>query len=108
MLLLRRCSRIPSSWSHLTKNPTGGESGMTYSADATEEYQRRNHSLQEVSGYFAVSGPDNLKLIGKERAACGYRAVGGRGFFHTLGVEPVLGASSGPRSAYTMACRWRC
>ena len=30
----------------LTKHPRRPESGMTYSADATEEYQRRNHSLQ--------------------------------------------------------------
>ncbi len=34
----------------------GGESGMTYLADATEEYQQRNHSFQEVSGYFCLLG----------------------------------------------------
>ncbi|MGA7886844.1 MAG: ABC transporter permease, partial [Acidobacteriaceae bacterium] len=80
----------------LTKNPTGGESGMTYSADATEEYQRRNHSLQEVSGYFAFSGPDNLKLIGKDQPRPVTGLLVGENFFHTLGVEPVLGRQFRP------------
>ncbi len=75
----------------LTKHPTGGESGMTYSADATEEYQRRNHSLQEASGYFAFSGPDNMKLIGKDQPRPVTGLAVGENFFHTLGVEPVLG-----------------
>ena len=75
----------------LTKNPTGGESGMTYSADATEEFQRRNHSFQEVSGYFAFSGPDNLKLIGQDQPRPVTGLMVGENFFHTLGVEPVLG-----------------
>ncbi len=75
----------------LTKHPTGGESGMTYSADATEEFERRNHSLQEVSGYFAFSGPDNLKLIGRDQPRPVTGLMVGGNFFHTLGVEPVLG-----------------
>ena len=48
----------------LTKDNTSGESGMTYSADATEEFQRLNRSFESVSGYFAFSGPENLKLMG--------------------------------------------
>src|SRR5580704_1765687 len=50
----------------LTKNPTGGESSMTYSADATQEFQRLTRSFASVSGYYAFSGPDNLKLGGGE------------------------------------------
>jgi predicted permease len=75
----------------LSKNPAGGESGMTYSADATEEFQQRNRSFQEVSGYYAFTGPDNLKLIGKgqPRPVTGLMVAGN--FFHTLGVEPSLG-----------------
>jgi len=48
----------------LTKDPKGGESSMTYSTDATQEFQRLNRSFASVSGYFAFSGPDNLKLGG--------------------------------------------
>ncbi len=75
----------------VSKDPAGGESAMTYSSDATEEFQQRNHSFQEVTGYFAFSGPDNLKLIGKGqlRPVTGLMVAGN--FFHTLGVEPSLG-----------------
>jgi predicted permease len=75
----------------LSKHSAAGESGMTYSSDATEEYQQRNRSLQEVTGYFAFTGPDNLKLIGKDqpRPVTGLMVAGN--FFHTLGVEPSLG-----------------
>ena len=75
----------------VSKDPAGGESAMTYSSDATEEFQQRNHSFQEVTGYFAFSGPDNLKLIGKgqPRPVTGLLVAGN--FFHTLGVEPSLG-----------------
>ena len=62
----------------LTKNPTGGESSMTYSADATEAFQRRNRSFQSVSGYYAFSAPDNLKLIGSGQPHAGYRSDGKR------------------------------
>ena len=92
----------------LTKHPTGGESGMTDSADATEEYQRRNHSLQEVSGYFAFSGPDNMKPIGRTSRGRSpvWRWV--KTSFTRWASRPCWGGSSGPSSAYTMAGRWRC
>lgn len=75
----------------LSKNPTGGESSMTYSADATEQFQQQNRSFQSVSGYFAFSGPDNLKLggAGQPMPVTGLQ-VGGN-FFQTLGVRPLLG-----------------
>ncbi|MGO8786946.1 MAG: ABC transporter permease [Terriglobia bacterium] len=75
----------------LSKNPAGGESGMTYSSDATEEFQQRNHAFQEVSGYFAFSGPDNLKLIARDQPRPVTGLMVGRDFFHTLGVKPSLG-----------------
>jgi predicted permease len=75
----------------LSKNPTGGESSMTYSTDATQEFQRSNRSFASVSGYFAFSGPDNLKLGGGAQPApvTGLNVAGN--FFETLGVEPSLG-----------------
>jgi predicted permease len=75
----------------LTKNLTGGESSMTYSADATQEFQRLNRSFASVSGYYAFSGPDNLKLGGgaQPTPVTGLNVAGN--FFETLGVEPGLG-----------------
>src|ERR1700678_296429 len=75
----------------LTKDATGGESGMTYSADATEEFQRLNRSFESISGYFAFSGPDNLKLMGHGQPMPVTGLMVGGNFFHTLGVEPALG-----------------
>jgi len=75
----------------LSKNPAGGESGMTYSADAMEEFQQRSHALQDVSGYYAFSGPDNVKLIGRGQPRPVTGLMVGGNFFHTLGVEPMLG-----------------
>jgi predicted permease len=68
-----------------------GESSMTYSADAMEEFQRQNRSFQSVSGYFAFSGSDNLKLMGhgQPMPVTGLMVAGN--FFQTLGVEPSIG-----------------
>ena len=75
----------------LSKRTTGGESSMTYSADATEEFQRQNRSFESISGYFAFSGPDNLKLGGSGQPTPVTGLMVGGNFFHTLGVEPSLG-----------------
>jgi predicted permease len=68
-----------------------GESSMTYSSDATEEFQRQNRSFQSVSGYYAFSGSDNLKLMGhgQPTPVTGLMVAGN--FFQTLGVEPSIG-----------------
>ena len=39
-----------------------GMSSATYSVDAYEEFQRQNNSFQDVTGYFAFSSPNNIKL----------------------------------------------
>ena len=75
----------------LTKDPRGGESSMTYSADATEVFQRRTRSFQSVSGYYAFSGPDNLKLKGNGQPLPVTGLSVGGNFFQTLGIEPSLG-----------------
>jgi predicted permease len=75
----------------LTKNPTGGESSMTYTADATEVFQRQNQSFESVSGYFAFTGPDNLKLGGNGQPMPVTGLMVGGNFFQTLGVSPLLG-----------------
>jgi predicted permease len=74
-----------------TRDPKGGESSMTYSTDATQEYQQRNKSFQQVTGYFAFTGPDNYKLGGQgvPLPVTGILVMGN--FFQTLEVKPMLG-----------------
>lgn len=69
----------------------GGLSGVTYSADAFEAYQRRNHSMQGVTAYFAFYGTSDYKLTGRgePQPVSGVPVVGN--FFQVLGVQPYLG-----------------
>jgi predicted permease len=73
-----------------------GMSSITYSADAYEEYQKQNHSLQDVTGYFAFSGSNNVKLTqhGDSLPVSGILVA--PNFFPTLGVQPMLGRSFAP------------
>jgi len=73
------------------KNPSAGESTKTYTADATQDFQQQNHSFQCVSGYFAFTGPDNFKLVGRDQPVPVTGILVAEGFFQTLGVEPSLG-----------------
>jgi putative ABC transport system permease protein len=73
------------------KNPKAGESGKTYTADATQDFQEQNRSFQSVSGYFAFTAPDNFKLIGKGQPIPATGILVAEGFFHTLGVTPAVG-----------------
>ena len=73
------------------KDPKSGESSKTYTADATQDFQQQNHSLQSVSGYFAFTGPDNFKLIRSGQPVPVTGILVAEGFFQTLCVEPSLG-----------------
>jgi predicted permease len=73
------------------KDPKAGESSKTYTADATQDFQQRNHSFQSVSGYFAFTGSDNFKLIGNGQPVPVTGILVADGFFETLGVEASLG-----------------
>jgi predicted permease len=73
------------------KNPKGGESSMTYSTDAMQELQRESKSFQQITGYFAFSGPDNSKLVGNGQPQPITSLLVAGNFFPTLGVEPILG-----------------
>ena len=72
-------------------DPKGGESSMTYSTDGMQEFQRQTRTFQQVTGYFAFSGPENVKLMGngQPQPVTGMTVAGN--FFQTLGVQPVLG-----------------
>src|SRR5579884_1588269 len=67
------------------------ESGRTYTADATQDFQQQNHTFQSVSGYFAFSSPDNFKLTGNGQPIPVTGILVAEGFFQTLGVDPALG-----------------
>ena len=73
------------------KEAKGGESGKTYTADATQDFQQQNRSFQSVSGYFAFTGPNNFKLSGNGQPLPATGMLVAQGFFETLGVEPSVG-----------------
>ncbi len=70
-----------------------GLSSSTYSADAYDDLLTMNRSFEDVTGYFAFSTSDNLKLTGSGEPTplTGMGVIGN--FFHVLGVEPELGRS---------------
>ena len=68
-----------------------GMSCSTYSADAYEEFRAQSKSWQDVTGYFAFSTADNLRLTGRgePQPATGIEVIGN--FFQVLGVQPAMG-----------------
>jgi predicted permease len=70
---------------------TCGFSCATYSVDAYNEFKAQSRSYEDVTGYFAFSGPDNLRLSGKGDPVpvTGIEVM--TNFFQTLGVQPELG-----------------
>jgi putative ABC transport system permease protein len=73
------------------KDSKSNESGKTYTADATQDFQQQNRSLQSVSGYFAFTGPNNFKLSGSGQPVPATGMLVAEGFFETLGVAPAVG-----------------
>ena len=73
------------------KDAKSNESGRTYTADATEDFEHQNRSFQSVSGYFAFSGPNNFKLGGTGQPQPATGLLVAQGFFETLGVQPYAG-----------------
>jgi predicted permease len=73
-----------------------GLSCATYSADAYEEFRAESRAYQDVTGYFAFSTPDNLRLTGRgePQPATGIYVVGN--FFQVLGVQPAIGRLFAP------------
>src|SRR4051794_29540663 len=69
-----------------------GLSCATYSTDAYDEFRMHTRSFQDVTGYFAFSSPDNLKLVrngGAPIPATGIDVI--QNFFQVLGVQPAMG-----------------
>lgn len=68
-----------------------GLSCATYSSDAYEEFRDGSRVYQSVTGYFAFSGPGNVRLTAQADAkpATGIDVIGN--FFQVLGVQPAMG-----------------
>jgi predicted permease len=68
-----------------------GDSSLTYSVDAYEEFREQNRSFQDVTGYYAFSASDNYKLTrhGEPLPVTGISVAGS--FFQTLGIQAALG-----------------
>jgi predicted permease len=68
-----------------------GLSCATYSADAYEEFRAQSRVYQDVTGYFAFSTPDNLRLTGhgEPEPATSIDVIGN--FFQVLSVQPAIG-----------------
>jgi predicted permease len=69
----------------------GGMSSATYSADAYEIFAAQTKTFQEVTGYFGFSDRDNVRLTGHGLPLPASSIMVTGNFFHTLGVDPVLG-----------------
>jgi predicted permease len=68
-----------------------GRSCATFSADAYDGFRAGSRVYQDVTGYFAFSGPDNLRLDrgGEATPITGLDVIAN--FFDVLGVSPALG-----------------
>ncbi|MGC2636178.1 MAG: ABC transporter permease [Acidobacteriaceae bacterium] len=73
------------------RNAGSNESGKTYTADATQDFEQQNRTFQSVSGYFAFSSPNNFKLTGTGQPQPATGMLIAQEFFETLGVEPYAG-----------------
>ena len=84
---------------------SGGLSGATYSSDAYDDFRVMNHSFTDITGYFAFSSPDNIKITGTHTAVpqsiTGIGVLGN--FLKVLGVTPVLGRNFIPAEAQSHA-----
>lgn len=72
-------------------NGVGGLSDTTYEVDAYEEFQRDNHSFQEMTAFVPFYSVSEGTLMGpREPVPVSGVWVAGN-FFQTLGVQPALG-----------------
>ncbi len=76
-----------------------GFSCATYSADGYEEFRAQSRVYQDVTGYFAFSSADNLRLTGRgePESVTGMDVIGN--FFQVLGVQPAMGRLFTPDEA---------
>jgi putative ABC transport system permease protein len=69
----------------------GGLSGVTYNVGSYEEFQRHAQSFQEVTCYQAFWGSTEYNMTGHGDPQHIQAVMVANNFFHTLGINPVLG-----------------
>jgi predicted permease len=76
-----------------------GLSCATYSTDAYDQFRTHTRSFQDVTGYFAFSGTDNLSLTrgGTPIPATSIDVIAN--FFQVLGIRPAMGRAFTPDDA---------
>jgi predicted permease len=76
-----------------------GLSCGTYTTDAYDGFRQQTRSYQDVTGYFAFSGPGNLRLSlgGAPIPATTIDVI--QNFFQVLGVNPAMGRAFTPADA---------
>jgi predicted permease len=94
---------------------SGGLSAKTYSTDAYQQFLSQQQSFQDVTGYFAFSTSENVRLNerGMVQPLSEIQVVGN--FFQTLGVKPLLGRlftadelqHNGPQATLLSYALWR-
>ena len=80
-----------------------GLSCATYSSDAYDGFRAESRAYQDVTGYFAFSGPENVRLErgGESTPATGLDVIAN--FFQVLGVSPAMGRTFTAEDARTGA-----
>ncbi len=69
----------------------GGLSGVTYTVAAYEEFQRQNHSFQQITSYNPFLGNGEFTLTGRGEPQSVAAVMVAGNFFQTLGVTPAMG-----------------
>lgn len=77
-----------------------GLSCETYSSDAFEEFRERSKSYEDVTGYFAFSTADNVRLMGHGEPVPATNIDVIDNFFQVLGVQPKLGRLFRPEDSH--------
>src|SRR5579862_9355736 len=72
-------------------NGAGGLSDVTYRVDAYEDYARENRSFQEMTAFSPYYSLSETKLVGNGTPKPLQSVWVAGNFFHTLGVQPMLG-----------------
>ena len=100
--LLLRPLPFPNAEQLVWIAPPPSKCGMscgTYSTDAYDTFRAQSRSYQDVTGYFAFSGPGNLRLSfgGAPIPATSIDVI--QNFFQVLGVQPAMGRAFTPEDA---------
>ena len=87
----------PGRLAWLTANEgKGGLSGTTYTVDAYQEFQRNNHSFEQVASFQPFYNPIQYKLTGRGEPQSVFGIQVSGNFFPTLGVTPLRGRLFSP------------